>query len=100
MKKNFNEIQIINKLIQKHIETIKREEIARQDKELDYLLIQEAVESLVIEYKLSCDSRNKKHIMRTIIEVYNTLCAYLVGTNKYDYKILELYAMLDDLIYN
>ncbi len=100
MEKNLEEIQIINHLIQKHIETIKSEDVKRQDKELNYLLIKEAVEALVREYKKSTNPRTKKYLKKSIIEVNETLFAYLINYNRYDNKILELYAMLDEFIYN
>lgn len=98
MRKNTNEIDIINKLIIQHIETIKREDVEKQDKEIDYLLIKEAVIALVQEYKLSDDSRQRKHLHKILIEVYENFFTYLININKYDHKILELYAMLDDII--
>lgn len=98
MEKNIKEIQIINHLIQKHIETIKSEDIKRQDKELNYLLIKEAVEALVREYKQSTTIRTKRYLQKSIIEVNETLFAYLDEYNRYDNKILELYAMLDEFI--
>lgn len=98
MEKNIKEIQIINHLIQKHIETIKSEDIKRQDKELNYLLIKEAVEALVREYKQSTTPRTKRYLQKSIIEVNETLFAYLAEYNRYDNKILELYAMLDEFI--
>ena len=98
MEKNIKEIQIINHLIQKHIETIKSEDIKRQDKELNYLLIKEAVEALVREYKQSTTIRTKRYLQKSIIEVNETLFAYLAECNRYDNKILELYAMLDEFI--
>jgi len=98
MEKNIKEIQIINHLIQKHIETIKSEDIKRQDKELNYLLIKEAVEALVREYKQSTTIRTKRYLQKSIIEVNETLFTYLAEYNRYDNKILELYAMLDEFI--
>ena len=98
MEKNIKEIQIINHLIQKHIETIKSEDIKRQDKELNYLLIKEAVEALVREYKQSTPPRTKRYLQKSIIEVNETLFTYLAKYNRYDNKILELYAMLDEFI--
>lgn len=100
MRKDKNEINIINKLIIQHIENIKREDVKKQDKEIDYLLIKEAVQALVREFKLSDDSRQRKYIKKIIIEVYEIFYTYLINTNKYDNKILELYALLDDIIYN
>lgn len=100
MEKNTKEIQIINHLIQKHIEAIKREDVKRQDKELDYLLIKEAIEALVREYKISSNPRAKKYLMKSMIEANESLFAYLININKYDNKILELYAMLDEFIYS
>ena len=75
MEKNIKEIQIINHLIQKHIETIKSEDIKRQDKELNYLLIKEAVEALVREYKQSTTIRTKRYLQKSIIEVEEHLQA-------------------------
>ena len=98
MEKNIKEIQIINHLIQKHIETIKSEDIKRQDKQLNYLLIKEAVEALVREYKQSTTIRTKRYLQKSIIEVNETLFTYLAEYNRYDNKILELYAMLDEFI--
>ena len=101
MRKNTNEIDIINSLIINHIENLKREDISKQDKEIDYLLVKEAVESLIRECKNPDDSRQRrKYIKNLLIGVYEQLYTYLININKYDYKILELYSMLDNLINN
>ncbi len=100
MRKNTNEIDIINSLITKHIENLKRGDILKQDKEIDYILIEEAIEALVREYKLSDDSRQSKYIKERIIEVYEKLYTYLININKYDHRILEIYSLLDKLINN
>ncbi len=101
MRKNTNEISVINSLVMNHIENLKREEVSKQEKEIDYLLIKEAIEAIVREYKLSDDSRQRrKYIKKCLIEVYEELYTYLININKYDYKILELYSMLDNLINN
>lgn len=101
MRKNTNEIDIINSLIINHIENLKREDISKQDKEIDYLLVKEAVEALIKEYKKPDDSRQRrKYIKNLLIGVYEQLYTYLININKYDYKILELYSMLDNLINN
>ena len=101
MRKNTNEIGIINSLIIKHIENLKSEDVSKQDKEIDYLLVKEAVESLIKEYKKPDDSRQmKKYIKKILIGVYEELYTYLININKYDYRILELYSMLDNLVNN
>lgn len=101
MRKNTKEIGIINSLIINHIENLKREDISKQDKEIDYLLVKEAVESLIRECKNPDDSRQRrKYIKNLLIGVYEQLYTYLININKYDYKILELYSMLDNLINN
>lgn len=101
MNKNKIELNLIKGMVKGHIKTLKKEKIERLDKEIDYLLIKEAIESLINEYyKLSGDSRQRPYIKEILIEVYEELCTYLINTNKYDNKILELYAMLDDIIYN
>lgn len=101
MRKNANKIDIINSLIINHIENLKREDISRQEKEIDYLLVKESVEALIKEYKKPDDSRQRrKYIKNLLIGVYEQLYTYLINMNKYDYKILELYSMLDSLIYN
>lgn len=101
MRKNTKKIGIINSLIINHIENLKREDISKQDKEIDYLLVKEAVESLIREYKNPDDSRQRrKYIKNLLIGVYEQLYTYLININKYDYKILELYSMLDNLINN
>ena len=101
MRKNTKEIGIINSLIINHIENLKREDISKQDKEIDYLLVKEAVESLIRKCKNPDDSRQRrKYIKNLLIGVYEQLYTYLININKYDYKILELYSMLDNLINN
>ena len=100
MRKNTNEIGIISSLIINHIENLKREDVSKQDKEIDYLLVQEAVESLIKEYKKPDDSRQRRYIKKLLIGVYEELYTYLININKYDYRILELYSMLDSLINN
>lgn len=98
MRKDTKEIYIIYSLIKKHIENLKMENISKAEKEIDYLLIKEAVEAMVREYKLSDDSRQRKHIKKIIIEVYEEIYTYLIKNNKYDNRMLELYAMLDSFI--
>lgn len=101
MRKNTNEIDIINSLIINHIENLKREDVSIQDKEIDYLLVKEAIESLIREYKKPDDSRQRrKYIKKLLIGVYEEVYNYLININKYDYKMLELYSVLDDLINN
>lgn len=100
MRKNTNEINVINSLIINHIENLKRGDISKQDKEIDYILIKEAVEAIVREYKMSDDSRQRKHIKKLIIGVYEKLYTYLIKTNRYDHRILQLYSLLDSLINN
>ena len=82
----------------KHIETISDEEKSRLDKEVDYLLIKEEVEALIKAYNLSDDSHTHKHIKRIIIEVDKELFTYLININKYDHIILELYAILEEIV--
>lgn len=99
MRKNTNEIDIINSLIINHIENLKREDVSIQDKEIDYLLVKEAIESLIREYKKPDDSRQRrKYIKKLLIGVYEEVYNYLININKYDYRMLELYSVLDDLI--
>lgn len=100
MRKDTNEIDIIHSLIEKHIKNLKMENVSKQDKEIDYLLIQEAVEAIVREYELSDDSRQRKNTKKIMIEVYNQIYTYLINNNKYDYRMLELYAMLDSFVNN
>ena len=101
MRKNTKEIGIINTLLINHIENLKREDISKQDKEIDYLLLKEADESLIRDCKNQDDSRQRrKYIKNLLIGVYEQLYTYLININKYDYKILELYSMLDNLINN
>lgn len=101
MRKNTNEIDIINSLIINHIENLKREDVSIQDKEIDYLLVKEAIESLIREYKKPDDSRQRrKYIKKLLIGVYEEVYNYLININKYDYKMLDLYSVLDDLINN
>lgn len=99
MRKNTNEIDIINSLIINHIENLKREDVSIQDKEIDYLLVKEAIESLIREYKKPDDSRQRrKYIKKLLIGGYEEVYNYLININKYDYRMLELYSVLDDLI--
>lgn len=101
MRKNIKEIGIINSLIINHIENLKREDVSKQDREIDYLLVKEAVESLIKEYEKPDDSRQRrKYIKKLLIGVYEEVYNYLININKYDYKMLELYSMLDNLINN
>lgn len=98
MRKANEDICLIHVLIKKHIETISDKEKSRLDKEVDYLLIKEAVETLIKEYNLSDDSRTKKHIKKIIIEVDKELFTYLININKYDHMVLELYSILEEIV--
>ena len=98
MRKTNEDLSLIHIIIKKHIETISGKGRSRLDKEVDYLLIQEAIEALIREYKLSSDSRTKKYIKTIMIEVNKELFTYLININKYDHKILELYVMLEEIV--
>lgn len=100
MKRTNEDLNLIHILIKKHIENISGSGISKQDKEIDYLLISEALEALVREYKKSDDSRQRQYIKKIIIEVDKELFTYLININSYDHKILELYVMLEELINN
>ena len=98
MRKTNEDLNLFHIIIKKHIETISGKDTSRSDKEIDYLLIKEAVEAIIREYNLSGDSRTKKHIKNIMIEVDRELFAYLININKYDHKILELYVMLEEIV--
>lgn len=98
MRKTKEDLSLIHIIIKKHIETISGKGRSRLDKEVDYLLIQEAIEALIREYKLSSDSRTKKHIKTIMTEVDRDLFTYLMNVNKYDHKMLELYVMLEEIV--
>lgn len=98
MRKTKEDLSLIHIIIKKHIETISGKGRSRLDKEVDYLLIQEAIEALIREYKLSSDSRTKKHIKNIMTEVDRELFTYLMNVNKYDHKMLELYVMLEEIV--
>ncbi len=98
MRKTNEDLSLIHIIIKKHIETISEKGRSRLDKEVDYLLIREAIEALIREYKLSGDSRTKKYIKTIMIEVNKELFTYLININKYDHKILELYVMLEEIV--
>lgn len=98
MRKTNEDLSLIHIIIKKHIETISGKGRSRLDKEVDYLLIKEAIEALIREYKLSGDSRTKKYIKNIMIEVDRELFTYLINVNKYDHKILELYVMLEEIV--
>lgn len=98
MRKTNEDLSLIHIIIKKHIETISGKGRSRLDKEVDYLLIREAIEALIREYKLSGDSRTKKYIKTIMIEVDRELFTYLININKYDHKILELYVMLEEIV--
>lgn len=101
MRKNTNEINIINSLIINHIKNLKSEDVSKQDREIDYLLVKEAVEALIKEYKKPDDSRKRRrYLKKLLIEVYEEVYNYLININKYDYKMLDIYSMLDNLINN
>lgn len=101
MRKNTNEIDIIKSLIDKHIENLRREDVSKQDKEIDYILVEEAVEALIREYKNPGDSRILKNkIKKTIIAVYEDVYAYLIKINKYDHRMLDIYTMLENFLGN
>ena len=98
MRKTKEDLSLIHIIIKKHIETISGKGRSRLDKEVDYLLIQEAIEALIREYTLSSDSRTKKYIKTIITEVDRELFTYLLNVNKYDHKMLELYVMLEEIV--
>ena len=98
MRKTNKDLSLIHILIKKHIETISGRGISRLDKELEYLLLSEAIEALIREYKLSCDSRNKKYIKTILTEVDKNLFTYLTNINNNDHKILEIYVMLGEIV--
>lgn len=98
MRKTKEDLSLIHIIIKKHIETISGKGRSRLDKEVDYLLIQEAIEAIIREYKLSSDSRTKKYIKTIMIEVDRELFTYLMNVNKYDHKMLELYVMLEEIV--
>ncbi len=98
MRKTKEDLSLIHIIIKKHIETISGKGRSRLDKEVDYLLIQEAIEALIREYKLSSDSRTKKYIKTIMTEVDRELFTYLMNVNKYDHKMLELYVMLEEIV--
>lgn len=98
MRKTNKDLSLIHILIKKHIETISGRGISRLDKELEYLLLSEAIEALIREYKLSCDSRTKKHIKTILTEVDKDLFTYLTNIDNTDRRILELYVMLGEIV--
>ena len=94
MRKTEENITVIKLLIKKHLDAIGDSEVSRQDKSIDYLLIQEAIESLIREYDRPGDSRQKKCIKNVLIDVYKELEFFLLEQKRYDHKILDLYATL------
>lgn len=98
MRKTKEDLSLIHIIIKKHIETISGKGRSKLDKEVDYLLIQEAIDAIVREYKLSSDLHNKEYIKTIITDVDSELFTYLMNVNKYDQKMLELYVMLEEII--
>ena len=98
MRKTKEDLSLINIIIKKHIKTISGKGRSSLDKEIDYLLIQEAIKALIKEYNLSSDSRTKKYIKTILIEVDKELFTYLLNINKYDHIMLELYVMLEEIV--
>lgn len=98
MRKTKEDLSLIHIIIKKHIETISGKGRSKLDKEVDYLLIQEAIDAIVREYRLSSDLHNKEYIKTIITAVDSELFTYLMNVNKYDQKMLELYVMLEEII--
>jgi thymidylate synthase ThyX len=82
MRKTKEDLSLINIIIKKHIETISGKGRSSLDKEIDYLLIQEAIEALIREYNLSSDSRTRNYIKTILIEVDKKMFTYLLNINK------------------
>lgn len=98
MRKTNEDLNLIHIIIKKHIDTIGDTDRPKQEKEIDYLLIKEAVMSLINQYKIADDSRQRKLIKKFLIDIDKKLFNYLLHINRYDHKILELYVMLEELV--
>lgn len=98
--KETKEISIINILIEKHIKAIMEGKKSKQDLEIDYILLYEAVETIVDEYNKPGDSRRKKSLQKILTTTYKKILDYLIYKNRYDHRMLETYAVLDKAVGN
>lgn len=98
--KETKEISIINILIEKHIKAIMEGKKSKQDLEIDYILLHEAVETIVDEYSKRGDSRRKKSLQKILTTTYKKIQDYLIYKNRYDHRMLETYAVLDKAVGN
>ena len=93
-------IYIINILIEKHIKTIMEGKKSKQDLEIDYILLHEAIETIVDEYNKKGDSRRKKSLQKILTTTYKQIQDYLIYKNRYDHRMLETYVVLDKAVGN
>ena len=94
------DIYIINILIEKHIKTIMEGKKSKQDLEIDYILLHEAIETIVDEYNKKGVSRRKKRLQKIVTTTYKQIQDYLIYKNRYDHRMLETYVVLDKAVGN
>lgn len=94
------DIYIINILIEKHIKAIMEGKKSKQDLEIDYILLHEAIETIVDEYNKKGDSRRKKSLQKILTTTYKQIQDYLIYKNRYDHRMLETYVVLDKEVGN
>lgn len=96
MRKTKEDVNLIHIFIKNHIKSIKEGKKSKLDLEVDYTLLKEAVDTIILEYiNTKGDPRRHKDLEPIIIDTYTQIQDYLRETNPYDHKLLELYVALD-----
>lgn len=99
MNSKIKEIEILSILIEKHIKTLKEEELSKEEKEVEYIFLEETIKMIVEDHKKAKGICIRAGIMKSILKIYNDLYGYLIAINRFDHRILALYDLLDKEIY-
>ena len=94
-----NEINDIHVIIDKHIKILSVGGLSKLDKEVEYDLLQEAIDALIRRYDLysyNNDKKNLRRVRRVLLDVKEKLLIYAIK-NPWDKIIENLYQKITDM---